>query len=164
MAFVVTSGQLQSIHRAPIQAFATSRMLTDTLHRHYTQIWRAQPQVRTVVGFLARNIAQIGLHTYRRISNTDRQRLIRCPLARPTPDLTNYRMIQRLVSDLVVYDVAFLAKVRAADGALGALVQIPTNRATVLGKFMAVGRRVLDSRQPRAPGRAGIVDRRVSGS
>jgi HK97 family phage portal protein len=80
----------------------------------YAAVWRAQPQVRTVVNFLARNIAQLGLHTYRRVSDTDRKRLTDHPLAQllasPLPGVTTYRLIERLISDLAIYDEAYWVK------------------------------------------------------
>ena len=41
----------------------------------YGAIWRTQPQVRKVVGFLARNIASLNVTLYRRVSATDRERV-----------------------------------------------------------------------------------------
>ena len=40
----------------------------------YATLYRTQPAIRTVVDACARNIAQLGLHTYERVSDTDRQR------------------------------------------------------------------------------------------
>ncbi|MFF5778165.1 phage portal protein [Streptomyces virginiae] len=74
----------------------------------YETIWRTQPQVRTVIGFLARNIAQLGIHTFRRVSDTDRERLTDHPLAQllasPMPGMTTYRFVERIVSDVALYD------------------------------------------------------------
>ena len=75
------------------------------------ELWRTQPYLRTVVTFMARNIAQLGVGTYRRVSETDRQRLTDHPLAllfkRPNPSTTLYELVYQLVSDLAIYDRAY---------------------------------------------------------
>lgn len=117
MAFVVSGGQLQLTGPGPL---ATYMSLPSSVPApwEYAAIWRAQPQVRTVVSFLARNIAQLGLHTFRRVSDTDRVRLTDHPLAQllaePLPRLTTYRLVERLVSDLALYDIAYWIKLRVA--------------------------------------------------
>lgn len=74
------------------------------------ELYRTQPYLQTVVTFVARNIAQLGLHTYERRSDTDRARVHDSPvaqlLAEPNPGLTTYELIYRLVADLKLYDVA----------------------------------------------------------
>src|SRR5262245_33102561 len=58
----------------------------------YAALYRTQPNVRTVVDFVARNIAQLGIHVFRRVSDTDRVRLADHALAdwlnHPTPYIT----------------------------------------------------------------------------
>jgi HK97 family phage portal protein len=82
------------------------------------ELWRTQPYLRTVVTFLARNIAQLGLHTFERVSETDRQRLRADPvallLARPNAHMTTYELVYSLVADSALYDEAFWVVV--ADG------------------------------------------------
>lgn len=136
MAFVVTAGQLAATDRpGPIQALTLT--LPDGSAHEYAQIWREQHQVRTVVSFLARNIAQIGIHHYRRISDTDRERLAGSPLAqilgRPNPFTSRYRLFDTLVNDLGIYDVAYWAKLRAADGTPGGLLRLDPRKVTPTG-------------------------------
>lgn len=73
-------------------------------------LWRTQPHLRTVVSFVARNIAQLGLHTFERVSETDRQRVrdntVAQTLARPNPATTSFELIYGLVSDLKLHDIA----------------------------------------------------------
>ena len=116
MSFTISGGQLAitTAQRAP--AIPTlSVQLADQVMVDYATIWRTQPSVRTVVSFLSRNIAQLGLHTYRRIADTDRERLTDHPVARllgrPNPYTTPYRWAEALVSDIGIYDNALLAKV-----------------------------------------------------
>lgn len=75
------------------------------------EMWRTQPYLRTVVTFLARNIAQLGLHTFQREGETDRARLrdgaVYEAFARPNRAATAYELIYGLVADLALYDVAY---------------------------------------------------------
>ena len=75
------------------------------------QLWETQHNVRTVVDFLARNIGQLGLPTYQRVSDTDRQRLTDSPVAKllsnPNPAMTAYDLKVALVSDLALHDEAW---------------------------------------------------------
>ena len=50
------------------------------------ELWRTQPHLRTVVTFLARNIAQCGLHIFERVDETDRRRSRVNPLAQALAD------------------------------------------------------------------------------
>ncbi|PPG36326.1 phage portal protein [Rathayibacter sp. AY2B5] len=75
------------------------------------ELWRTQPYLRTVVTFLARNVAQLGVHVFERVSDTDRRRLrddsAARLLGRPNADTTTYELIFGLVADLALYDEAF---------------------------------------------------------
>lgn len=81
-----------------------------------SSIYRTQPAVRICVDFLAENIAQLKLKTYRRVSQTDREYVPTSPLgrllARPNPRMSGYDLIYRLVADVALYDNAYLLKVR----------------------------------------------------
>ena len=82
----------------------------------YGAIYRSQPHVRTVVDFLASQMAQLGLHVYRRISDTDRVRVHQHPLARllrqPNPSTTRYMWVNELVQDWCIYGNAYSVKLR----------------------------------------------------
>lgn len=75
------------------------------------KVWETQPYVRTVVTFLARNIAQLGLHSYRRVDDDQRERLrdheLSRLLRRPNADTTTYELIFGLVCDKALYDRAY---------------------------------------------------------
>ena len=118
--------------------------LYDQYAYDYATIYRTQPNVRTCVEFLARNVAQLGLHVYRRVSQTDRQRLTDHPLAqvlsRPLPaeyKVTRYRLIESLVSDLGIYANAYWLKIRV-EGAPAGLLRVPPWMVTVYGKLTPV--------------------------
>lgn len=74
-------------------------------------MWRTQPHLRTVVSFLARNVAQLGLHAFTRDDEDSRERDRDSVLARalrdPGDGLTAYDLIYALVADLALYDRAY---------------------------------------------------------
>lgn len=76
-----------------------------------SQMWRTQPHLRTVVSFLARNIAQLGVHSFERQGETDRVRdrtsAIAQAFRRPNDDMTAFDLTFALVGDLALYDVAY---------------------------------------------------------
>jgi len=116
--------------------------LYDQYYYDYATLYRTQPNVRVCVDFLARNIAQLGLHVFRRVSETDRQRLRDHPLARlieqPLPPqfkMTRYRLIESLMSDLGIYHNAFWLKVRV-DGQTQGLLRVPPTLVRVYGSLV----------------------------
>lgn len=127
MAFVATTGSVRALSRRSTTAMPTRIALSSTYTADYAEIWRTQEAVRTVVSFLARNIAQLGVGLYERVGDTDRRRLQDHPLAemlrRPNPWTSRYRFIQALVCDFAIYDNAYWLKTR--DGGANALVRIP---------------------------------------
>lgn len=135
MAVVVSEGQLVGLSRTE-PSVSRSVWLGNGNAETYQAMWRSQPQVRTVVGFLARNIAQLGLHVYERVSDVDRQRANDHPLAqvlrRPNPYTTRYRLIEALVADMAIFDNALWAKVNTSDRQFG-LVRLPPNKVTPKG-------------------------------
>jgi len=113
---------------------------------NYFEIFKAQPNVRICVEFLARNIAHVAPQVFRRVSDTDRVRLVDHDLAtwlnHPNPATTRYRLFEDLVTDLGIYDRAFWLKVRyrGADGrdAIG-FVRLPADEMTVEGGLLPTG-------------------------
>lgn len=142
MAAIVTMGELQTLQRTwPPGVNRSSLAFYDSFHYDYAALYRLQPNVRVCVDFLARNIAQLGLHIYRRVSDTDRARLTEHPLAqllaRPLPEkakTTRYRLIESLMGDLGVYYNAYWLKMRG-EGRLTGLVRIPPAYVRVHGSF-----------------------------
>lgn len=74
-------------------------------------MWRTQPYLRTVVTFMARNIAQLGLQTFERVGETDRRRVrdgaLNAAIRRPNRATTSYELIYGLVADLALHDAAY---------------------------------------------------------
>lgn len=129
MAFVVTDGQIAATHRSGRLPVTSRVQLADDVAQSYEELWRRQPQIRTVVSFLGRNIAQINLHVFERLSDVDRRRLTDHPLAqllgRPNPRTTRYRLMDSLVQDLGIFDNAFWLKVKLSSGQTRGLLRIP---------------------------------------
>lgn len=127
MAVVQSAGNVVGLARPPWGWSTTApRGVTTYTGRvtTYAELYRAQPNVRLVTRFLGRNIAQLGLHAYRRISDTERRRLPGGhPLAelirRPNAFTTRHRLVRGIVEDLAVFDDAYLVKM--ANPATGGL-------------------------------------------
>lgn len=128
MVFAVSDGKLQSINRPTYQA-PTSLRLTDDLSMDYATLYRKQGSVRTVVDFLARNIGQLSLHTFRRVDDTDRERVTAHPYAQllstPNPHTTGYRMFFSLVADRGIYDRALWFKSTSSSTGKPELIRLP---------------------------------------
>jgi len=135
VAIVASGGRLVDLgyEETVPQSYGYSPLM---LQRSYELIWRTQPAVRTVCTFLARNIAQLGLHVFRRVSDVERLRVTDHPFAdtisHPNDDATTYELIDSLVNDLAIYDNAYWVKVRPANEPqrIG-LVRIPPWRVEV---------------------------------
>lgn len=132
MAVVQSSGRLTAIHQTSMPRII--RHLDTPLEvgpGDYSTIWRTQPNVRLVVDFLARNIAQLGLHLYRKLDQSDRERADQHPAASPiytpNPYTTRYRFVFQLVSDLAVFANHISVKMARADGRVGLFRLPPTN-------------------------------------
>lgn len=71
---------------------------------------RTQPNLRAVVDFRARNVAQLGLHVFRPVKQgreRDRTSAAARVLANPNPAQTGYQLMYSLVADMDLYDEAF---------------------------------------------------------
>lgn len=146
MAQVIQSaGELATIANPGGGLFGSTRIgssikLYNQRTASYADIVRSQPNVRTVISFIARNIAQLGVHLFERVSDTDRRRVRDHAFAEairePNPadrHLTTYRLIHRTLWNLGAYDVAVWA-ILPVDG-LGrpVIVPLPADRVEVIG-------------------------------
>lgn len=86
-------------------------------------LYRTQPNLRAVVGFLADNAASVPWKVYDRVADGDRVRVTDSPaallLARPNPHVTAYEWRRRLFSDLYLYDRHLSIVVTDADAPSG---------------------------------------------
>ncbi|MBA3781018.1 MAG: phage portal protein [Nocardioides sp.] len=86
------------------------------------QMWSAQPHLRTVVSFLARNIAQLGLHSFQRDGedrSRDRESVFARTMRRPNEDQTAFDLVFGLVGDIALYDRAYWLTVEDANSPSG---------------------------------------------
>ena len=86
------------------------------------QLWRTQPHLRTVVDFLARNVAQLGLHSFV-MDGEDRVRdrdsaVARVLCSRPNAHMTTYELVYDLVGNLALYNRAYWFVYPGKDGGL----------------------------------------------
>ena len=164
MAAVQSLGALVATDAGSWTALATYGSLS--MYNHYSYdyatLYKTQPNVRTCVDFLARNIAQLGLHVFQRVGETDRRRLRDHPLAmvleKPLPaeyKVTRYRLIECLVADLGVYFNAVWLKVKAGD--LMGLLRIPPPDVTINGGLVPTSYEVVVGGITREVGPAEVV-------
>jgi len=146
MAVVQSVGALADLSPSwwPVISYGSLQMYDD-YNYDYATLYKMQPNVRTCVDFLARNIAQLGLHVFRRVSETDRVRLRDHPLAqvlaKPLPaefKVTYYRLIESLMGDLGVYFNAYWLKAKVPNAPLG-LLRIPPPYVTIKGGLVVTG-------------------------
>lgn len=85
-----------------------------------TKLWDTQPHLRTVVSFRARNVAQLGLHAYRRTDDGGRERdrdsKLATLLRHVNDTMTPYDLLFSLVGDHDLYDTAFWLLAEGSDG------------------------------------------------
>lgn len=70
-------------------------------------VWKTQRSIRTVVGFIARNLAQVSIHAFVRGADGDRSRLpVTHPLVRALsrPGPTPYQFVETMAIDLCLWD------------------------------------------------------------
>ena len=75
-------------------------------------LWREQPHLRTVIGFLTRNVAQLGLAAYKVQPDGSRKQITTGPLAKwiaePNKDQTIYEFLEGVIGDIALYDNAYV--------------------------------------------------------
>lgn len=134
MTFVASPNGLINLARAE-QPRPYRMAITDDYYADYAEIWRKQPEVRTVISFLARNVAQLNMQVFRRLGDNDRERLTDHPLSdyfsKPNPWTSQYRLWNAVVHDLGIYDLSIGLKL--GSPAAPSTVRIPPWRAKPVG-------------------------------
>lgn len=90
------------------------------------QMWTTQPHFRTVVSFLARNVAQLGLHSFVRDGDDrrrDRDSVVHNALADVDGQMTTYDLVFALVGDLALYDRAYWLVVKSTETPSGWMIR-----------------------------------------
>lgn len=114
--------------------------LTSVLSQPVEKLWREQPHLRTVVGFVSRNIAHLGIHVFERDAENGRNRLRDTPLAllldEPNDDMTQFDLLEATVASRMLYDETYWYVGRDLDAPSGWVIRhIPT--AWVIGSIGA---------------------------
>jgi HK97 family phage portal protein len=103
----------------------------------YGWMYAHQPAVRAVVDYIAVNVAQLGLKLYERVDDTERVRREDHPAAeamkRPDDRTPANAFLFRFIADFLVYDNAYLLKIKPRAGAKLVMVRIPPATVTVSG-------------------------------
>lgn len=138
MAIVQNDSGLVAVQRPLLSGLAYGSInLYENRAISYAELYRRQPELRTVVDFLARAIQQVPIHAFERVSDTERNRISEGPLAatleRPDPTMTRTRWIGNVVRDLAIYDACYLVKVRSEGGRI-ALIRIPPETVELVGE------------------------------
>jgi HK97 family phage portal protein len=121
MAFAITEGTIAGARPRAARAdvgYGITRIdgIASYLGRTvaYDAIYRSQPHVRTVVDFLARQVASIKLGLYERLDDDERREVYTGPAAafyrRPNPLKSRFAFYRDVVSDLAIYDRIFILK------------------------------------------------------
>jgi HK97 family phage portal protein len=114
--------------------------LKSILAQPVEKLWREQPHLRTVVGFVSRNIAHLGLQVFERDEDDGRNRLRKTPLAQllddPNPEMTQFELIEATVASRMLYDETYWYVARDTAAPSGWVIRhIPTS--WVIGKVGA---------------------------
>lgn len=144
MAIIQSLGTIEKIREPWYQGVRyRSVRLYDQRYYEYAALYRIQPNVRTCVDFLSRNIAQLGLHVFKKVTETDRVKLSDFGMAKlinqPLPakyKITRYRMIESLMGDLGIYFNAYLLKLRDDQGKITGLLRVPPPYIEVNGSLV----------------------------
>lgn len=113
----------------------------------YGWMYLNQPSIRTVVDTLARNVAQIGLKTFERVSDDDRERITDHPavetMRRPYEEMPTDRWVYNFVADFEIYDNAYAIKFRNANRTL-TLLRVPPPYMSIISdtRYSVVAYRV----------------------
>lgn len=166
MAVIQSEGTLTAIARRPWQiagfGISPSRGITTYRGRiqSYADLYRTQPNVRLVVRFLGRNLAQLGLTAFEKVAETERIELpgdseLRKWIRRPNSKTTRFRFFRALVEDLALFDVFAAVKMRNPQTGQLQTFRIPPQNIEPMGEswlfpdqfrlFGSTGETILDA-------------------
>lgn len=122
------------------EGMSLDEYLTSIIAQPVEKLWQEQPHLRTVVGFVARNIAHLGLHVFERDDEDGRNRLRTGPLAdllaEPNAEMTQFDLIEATEISRCLYDETYWFVGRDTKAPSGwVLRHIPTR--WVIGKIGA---------------------------
>ncbi len=136
LGFEPKPSQVPSIAERPTYELIPAGMsldeyLTSVMHQPVEKLWREQPHLRTLVGFVSRNIAQLGIHVFERDADDGRNRVRDSPLAQllrdPNDDMTQFDLIEATVASRMLYDETYWYVGRDNNAPTGWVIRhIPT--------------------------------------
>lgn len=114
--------------------------LKSVLSQPVEKLWREQPHLRTVVGFVSRNIAHLGIHVFERDADDGRNRVRDSPLAMllddPNAEMTQFELLEATVASRMLYDETYWYLARDTTAPAGWVIRhIPT--PWIIGKIGA---------------------------
>lgn len=141
MPFVRNDGTVDRIKpaMAALGSAPTSILLNTTTSMTYEAVWKAQPALRTVVGFLARNVAELGIDVFSRDAEGSREKLRDHPLALLLAQpffgskWTKYKLLNWTMHEICIFDTAYWLKTIGPDGRPGVL-PVPARFITPQGE------------------------------
>lgn len=93
------------------EGMSLDEYLKGVLTQPVEKLWREQPHLRTVVGFVSRNIAHLGIHVFERDNEDGRNRVRRGPLFdlldEPNDEMTQFDLIEATVASRMLYDETY---------------------------------------------------------
>jgi HK97 family phage portal protein len=119
-----------------LDEYLKSRILGQSVEK----LWREQPHLRTVVGFVSRNIAQLGLHVFERDAEDGRNRVrggvLVDLLDEPNAEDTQFDLLEATVASRMLYDETYWWVGRDLNAPSGWVIRhIPTS--WVIGMLQA---------------------------
>lgn len=114
----------------------------------YGWLYAQQPAVRSVIDYIARNIAQLSLDVYEHVADGEVEKRDDHPAAKALQNPNSFTPGQKLIFDLVasflIYDNAYLLKMRAGPGEPLVMLNLPPSAVGILGneRFQAAGYRI----------------------
>lgn len=126
------AGPIRPSYELIPEGMSLDQYLRDIVSQPVEKLWRTQPHLRTVVGFISRNIAQLGLHVFERDAEDGRNRVRDSPLARlldqPNDDMTTFELIEATVASRCLYDETYWYVGRDTKAPSGWVIRhIPTS-------------------------------------
>jgi HK97 family phage portal protein len=130
MPFVLTSGAIDQVRPSGSTlgfGIPAQMQLGIDDYRTYEQLWKVQPALRTVIEFLARNIADLPLDVYEKTADDSRKKASDHQLTKllddpwPGSKWTKYRLINWTVQEYCIYNSAIWIKGKGPDGRRGVL-------------------------------------------
>lgn len=107
----VASLPVRPVYELIPEGMSLDEYLRSVLHQPVEKLWREQPHLRTVVGFVSRNIAHLGLHAFERDDQDGRNRVRSGPLFdlldEPNGDMTQFDLIEATVASRMLYDETY---------------------------------------------------------